>query len=134
MAKFTATSLMNFAKPKVGAEHQLLFNKPASGVFLNFSVELTRAFYAFYAFYTFVKRTRLIPPVRAHRSHEADEDHDGGDKHDAEADDHQGFSSGAFDEDEADEGHADVDDAHAEGGLESLALNFLSSSPTVGSK
>ena len=52
-----------------------------------------------------------------HRSNEADEDHDGGDEHDAEADDHEGLSSGALDQHEADEGHADVDDAHAEGGL-----------------
>ena len=54
------------------------------------------------------------------RSHEADENHDGGDEHDAEADHHEGLSSGALDQHEADEGHADVDDAHDEGGLLSL--------------
>ena len=52
-----------------------------------------------------------------YRGNETDQKHDGGDEHDAKADDHQSFPSGALNEDQADEGHADVDHAHAEGGL-----------------
>jgi hypothetical protein len=32
MSKFMAINLMSFAAPKVGAKHELLFNKPASDV------------------------------------------------------------------------------------------------------
>ena len=55
--------------------------------------------------------------MKAYHGHQADKEHDGGEQHDAESNDHQGLTAGLLNQDQAYEGHANVDNAHAESGL-----------------